>query len=628
MSRSSHSDSGSLSYPDNADAGEQKTAVIYLRVSTARQARKGGEAEGFSIPAQRAACIRKAGELGAVVVEEFVDAGASARSADRAALQDMLVRLQQGDIDLVVIHKIDRLARDRGDDVQIMMAIHKAGATLVSVTENIDDTPAGKLMHGMLATFSEFYSSNLSHEAKKGLQEKVRRGGTPGYAPLGYVNVSRIVDGFEVKSVEPDPDRAPHIQWAFGTYATGDWSISALRDALEERGMKSRKTKTQVGTPLSGAQVHRILQHPYYKGLVRFNGVLYDGNHEPLVDQVTWQRVQDVLSSRRIAGDRSWRHSHYLKGSLRCARCKGRMSYGHSRGRGGVYSYFFCLGRHTGRTDCDLPYVNVEQLERQVQALWKQTRFTATFVDRVRQRILEELDHTDADNQKLLATQRRRLTQLKRQNEKLLDAYMADAITVEDLKERQQLIQAELASAKQLIDEAEQDIELVHDRIEIILALLHHGSAIYGAVDDIGRQLLNEAMYEAFYVDMRPDDDRGGFTGFLAAAPHTEAVEVAIRSGAHQGYSGAHTAAQGDTAGQDGPAAGLDGAGTQNTPGKLSLAGGSNVHHLAAAAGFEHFRPDLRFYGVSVVSRLNRLGGEFETPYDSAECRVIDERSR
>ena len=243
VGHSSHADGGPLLYLRDADTGEQKTAVTYLRVSTARQARKGGEAEGFSIPAQRQACIRKAGELGAVVIEEFVDAGASARSADRAALQDMLTRLKQGDIDLVVIHKIDRLARDRG--------------------------------------------------------------GTPGYAPLGYVNTSRIVDGFEVKSVELDPDRAPHVRWAFETYATGDWSISALRDALEERGMKSRKTKTQVGTPLSGAQMHRILQHPYYKGLVRFNGVLYDGNHEALIDESTWQRVQDVLSSRRIAGDRS-----------------------------------------------------------------------------------------------------------------------------------------------------------------------------------------------------------------------------------------------------------------------------------------------------------------------------------
>ena len=65
-------------------------AVIYLRVSTKDQAARGGEAEGFSIPAQRDACLRKAQSLGAVVVEEFVDRGESARSADRPELQRLL----------------------------------------------------------------------------------------------------------------------------------------------------------------------------------------------------------------------------------------------------------------------------------------------------------------------------------------------------------------------------------------------------------------------------------------------------------------------------------------------------------------------------------------------------------
>ena len=64
-------------------AGAEPTAVLYLRVSTKEQAARGGEAEGFSIPAQREACTRKAEGLGATVVAEFIDAGESARSADR-----------------------------------------------------------------------------------------------------------------------------------------------------------------------------------------------------------------------------------------------------------------------------------------------------------------------------------------------------------------------------------------------------------------------------------------------------------------------------------------------------------------------------------------------------------------
>lgn len=98
---------GAVSPSDENVATASKSAVIYLRVSTDRQARKGGEAEGYSIPAQRQACMQQAAQLGAVVVEEFVDAGASARSADRPQLQAMLARLEGRDIDYVIIHKVD-----------------------------------------------------------------------------------------------------------------------------------------------------------------------------------------------------------------------------------------------------------------------------------------------------------------------------------------------------------------------------------------------------------------------------------------------------------------------------------------------------------------------------------------
>ena len=111
----------------NVEGNTGKRAIIYLRVSTARQASSGGEAEGYSIPAQREACRRKATELGADVVDEYVDAGASARSADRPALQALLDRLnEQKDVDYVIVHKVDRLARDRADDVAIGLTIHKA----------------------------------------------------------------------------------------------------------------------------------------------------------------------------------------------------------------------------------------------------------------------------------------------------------------------------------------------------------------------------------------------------------------------------------------------------------------------------------------------------------------------
>ncbi|MCW3078509.1 MAG: Resolvase domain protein, partial [Bacteroidetes bacterium] len=437
----------SVAAPSPAETAGVK-ALIYLRVSTVRQATKNGEAEGYSIPAQRNACQAKARELGAEVVDEFVDAGASARSADRDGLQRMLDRVREGDVSYVIVHKLDRLARSRIDDAEIATVLHLAGTTLVSASEQIDDSPSGSLLHGIMAAIAEHYSKNLSHEAKKGMAEKVRRGGTPNYAPLGYLNSTTRVNGVEVKSVTTDPERAAHVLWAYEQYVTGDWSISALRDALEERGFKSRTTRKLVGKPINASQLHRILSHSYYKGQVVFNGAIYRGNHEPLVDEVLWQRVQDVLSERRIAGDRSWRHSHYLKGALRCGRCGGRMGYGTAKGQGGAYDYFFCLGRHTGRTECDLPYLSVPETEDAIQRHWSAIKFTDDQVLEFSSRARDDLRRSAESATKLIVDQRRRLAELERRQQKLIDAYMADALPIDALKERQTRVAAEIADAK------------------------------------------------------------------------------------------------------------------------------------------------------------------------------------
>ena len=530
-------------------------ALIYLRVSTARQATKNGEAEGYSIPAQREACLRKARDLGSDVIDEFVDAGASARSADRDGLQQMLARVRVGDIAYVVVHKLDRLARSRVDDVEIATVMHVAGTTLVSATEQIDDSPSGTLLHGIMAAIAEHYSKNLSHEAKKGMAEKVRRGGTPNVAPLGYLNTTRRVDGIEVKTVEVDPDRAPHIRWAFEQYATGDWSIAELASALEERGLKSRTTRRVVGKPILPNQLHRILGHPYYKGQVPFNGVLYEGKHEPIVDDVIWHQVQDILASRRIAGDRSWRHGHYLKGLVRCGRCKGSMGYTIARGRGGEYEYFFCLAQNRGRNDCDLPYLAAHKLEESVRRHWATITFSKADIERMRIEAHRELETATEASHRLLKSQTRRIKTLEAQQEKLLDAYMNDAISIEMLRERQARTSAEVADAKRIAQNAETTSQLATDRLNQVLDLLERAESLYSAAAPIERQLLNTAVFEAFYVnetDAEPNPD------LEVLAPLTPPLAAVLRP-----------------------------RGKQETPAEISLDGGSILIQLAVAEGFE-----------------------------------------
>ena len=153
-----------LPAPLETEEAPALTAVTYQRVSTKEQASKGGRDEGFSIPAQREANSRKAEALGARIVAEFVDAGESARSADRPDLKRMLDYIASHQVTYCIAHKVDRLARNRLDDVEIHRALLDAGVTLVSATENIDETPSGMLLHGIMSSIAEFYSKNLDTE--------------------------------------------------------------------------------------------------------------------------------------------------------------------------------------------------------------------------------------------------------------------------------------------------------------------------------------------------------------------------------------------------------------------------------------------------------------------------------
>ena len=106
----------------------------------------GGDPEGFSIPAQREACLRKAESMGATVAAEFVDRGESAKTANRPELQNMLTYVKEHPVTYVIVHKVDRLARSRADDVSINLELTAAGVQLVSCTESVAalaGTPAG-----------------------------------------------------------------------------------------------------------------------------------------------------------------------------------------------------------------------------------------------------------------------------------------------------------------------------------------------------------------------------------------------------------------------------------------------------------------------------------------------------
>lgn len=303
-------------------ASSHKRAVIYLRVSTAKQVGKAEDPDGYSLPAQREACERKARDLEADVVDVYVDRGESAKTADRREFQRMLGRIKsERDVDFVILDKVDRFARNRRDDANILFDLQSVGCQLVSVKENIDETPAGQLLHAIMAGFAEYYSKNLGAEALKGMTQKAKDGGTPGRAPIGYLNDRRKIDGREVRIVLVDPERAPLVQWAFEAYATGEYTIRSLTEVLGAKGLKALPHGGKLPGPVQPSHVAHMLSNRYYLGRVSFRGTEYQGRHQPLVDHLLFDQVQEVLKSHNTAGEKQRDHNHYLKSSVFCGRC-------------------------------------------------------------------------------------------------------------------------------------------------------------------------------------------------------------------------------------------------------------------------------------------------------------------
>ena len=464
-------------------------AVIYLRVSTKEQAE-----EGYSIPAQAEACRRFIADHGWELADEYVDRGESARTADRPQLQAMLARLAEDpSIEALVVHKLDRLARNLEDHAAVRAALRKAGVQLHSVTESLEDSASGKLVEGILASIAEFYSANLGQEIRKGMDQKAAQGGWPVRAPFGYRNVRRDGPGRRGESVlEPDA-QAPLVVWAFERYSTGSLSLDALTEALAEKGLRNR-----LGNPLGKSAVHRMLRNPVYAGVVRWKGVERDGIHPPLVSRELFDRVQTVLDAHSSGGERSWKHDHYLKGTLVCAECGSRLYYVVAKGR---FGYFRCVGRNTGRTRCPQGrYVPVVELEREVETLYEGVRIPAVLSRRLERVLRVEVAERERHRAEATEFLGRRLRQLANERDKLLRAYYTDAIDVATLKREQARINSEVAEAESQLGHDGEKLAQAKQIIDLALGLARNCASSYRKARPEVRRMWNRAFFQSIHV--------------------------------------------------------------------------------------------------------------------------------
>jgi DNA invertase Pin-like site-specific DNA recombinase len=414
-----------------------KRAVIYVRVSSRDQAEG-----GYSLEAQMGACRQFVTDHGWTLVGEYIDAGESAKTADRPQLKQMLADIKDDPtVSFLVVHKIDRFARSLEDHVRIRAELKKRGVGLVSATEGLEDSPSGRMVEGILASISAWYSENLGQETRKGMLQKVKNGIWPSVAPIGYRNV-RTGEGRKAEAViVPDDAMAPLVRQAFELYASGEFPLTKLHREMVGRGMR-----TYRGAAITRSQLARMLRNRVYIGVVVWGGLVVAGKHQPLVSRETFERVQEVFRVHDKAGARLREHPHYLKGTVACAGCGSRLSMTISKGR---YPYFFCIGRAQRRTDCSEAYVPAAELEVQVEDIFKKISFTDEMRDRVRSSVEREIASQVAGSAKVAEQNRQRLSRLQIEREKLLQAWYATAIPLDLLKKEQGRIDGEMEAVQQ-----------------------------------------------------------------------------------------------------------------------------------------------------------------------------------
>jgi site-specific DNA recombinase len=485
----------------NAAASEtEATAVIYLRVSSTGQL-TGYSPEGYSIEGQREACERHAGALGARIIAEYIEPGKSATTTLRPALQRMLGELPRLKPTYVIFYDLSRVAREEKDAFWLLGEIKRSGGKLESTLERVDDSPQGLLLFAIMAGVNAFRSRGDGEKVKMGLERKFADGGTIGPTRTGYLNVRKTADdGREVRSIALDEDRYGLIQIAFDAFATGDHSITTLRDLMEELGLRTRPTSKRPAKPLSRNGVYRILRDDYYIGIVTSKGVKREGRHPAIVDRATFEKVQQILDAHRLSGDRTKKHFHYLKGSIYCDHCGRRMVYGRHRGNGGVYEYFSCLSHQARRPSCGARHLPVDDVETAIEDYYRQVQLRPEQIEKVRRDVSDQVEERLAVARKQSEHHSRRLRALQGEQQKLLQLFYNGGVSEEVMQAEQTRIEAERNQAHHWIEAATHEATDVMDALDDALTIVGRCHETYMQASPMLRRLMNQTMFDRLRI--------------------------------------------------------------------------------------------------------------------------------
>ena len=308
-----------LATENTVEAIQQKrSAAIYLRVSSEMQV------DGFSIEAQKIACLKYAREQGYEVTNShiYIDEAYSAKNEERPNFKRMIMAAHAAEFAMIIIHKMDRFERNFKAMRNTLEDLSNIGVHVFSISENME--LANTLTVNLFGIINEHYIQNLSWETAKGKHQAAKEGYFIGSkVPFGY-RKWKIGDSPELdrRILIRDEKEADALQKCFEMYASGNYSFEDLASFLNDQGFVSRSGQAFREDTLRG-----MLENPIYIGYVEYQGVkkdtylTYIGKHVPLVSVELFNKVAAVREIRaegksRTKYDADVLKSHYMVQNL------------------------------------------------------------------------------------------------------------------------------------------------------------------------------------------------------------------------------------------------------------------------------------------------------------------------
>lgn len=439
-----------------------KKVYGYIRVSTVKQG------TGVSLQEQKEAIIRYAEKNQLTIVDWFEELETAAKQG-RPLFTKMMKLLQAGKANGVIIHKIDRSARNLKDWASLGDLIDK-GIDVHFAHESLDmDTRGGRLAADIQAVIASDYIRNLRDEAKKGLYGRLKQGVYPFGAPIGYLNNG----GGQLKTI--DPILGPLVKKTFQLYASGKYNLKTLTKTMQELGLKNTK-----GKHLYLSTISTILNNPFYCGVIKVKGKTFQGGHEPLVSAKLFGDVQNILTGK--TNSRVVKHDFIFRRFLKCTDC-GYSLIGEKQ-KGHVYYRCHSIG-------CPTKGVREENIEKKVLQLFDQIKLHH-MESQVLEELLNEAQESWSANEigvaESIQLQQGRISQ---KLERLTDAYIENAIEKSLFEEKKEILMVELQGLRHKTTQISNQNDAIFRKAKNFLELIKSVKNSYlSAITDEKRKIL------------------------------------------------------------------------------------------------------------------------------------------